>query len=143
MKSTSLRLLQIFLWCVCAFHVIVGIGLNFSPDFIKLMASWYGARVDLTPQFLVIMHPLGAFMVILGFMAAVAAVDPLRYRPIVNGFAALFLIRALQRVVFKQQLQDAFAIGAGKNTVNMVFFFLLAASLFLLYRLAEKRSVAA
>jgi hypothetical protein len=143
MKSTSLGLLQIFLWCVCAFHVIVGVAVNFSTDFIKLMATWYGARVDLTPQFLAIMHPLGAFMVILGFMAAVAALDPLRYRPIVNGFAALFFIRALQRVIFKQQLEGAFAIDAGKNTASMVFFFLLAASLFLLYRFAEKRSSAA
>jgi hypothetical protein len=47
MKSTSLGLLQIFLWCVCAFHVIVGVAVNFSTDFIKLMATWYGARVGL------------------------------------------------------------------------------------------------
>ncbi|MBZ5531276.1 MAG: hypothetical protein LAO20_07585 [Acidobacteriia bacterium] len=134
------KVLQLFLWGVCAFHVIVAIGINFSTDFVNLMASWYGARVDMTPQFVAILHPLGAFMLILGGLAAVAAMDPLRYRPIVYGFAALFLVRSLQRIVFKQQLVGAFSIDPMKNTISMVFFFLLGASLFLLYRYVDNHS---
>ena len=140
MKSTSLKIVQLFLSFVCAFHVCVGIGINLSTGFIHQVASWYGAHVDLTPQFVTLLHPLGAFMFILGVFAGVAAMDPLRYRPIVYGFSALFLIRALQRAIFKQQIEDAFAIAPGKNLTSMVFFFLLGAGLFVLYRYAENQA---
>ena len=143
MKVNWLKMLQAFLWFVCVFHASVGIGINFSTDFINLMASWYGARLDLTPQFVTILHPLGAFMFILGVFAGVAALDPLRYRPIVYGFSALFVIRSLQRVIFKHQIEDAFAIDPWKNIMSVVFFFLLGASLFALYRYVENQSKAA
>src|SRR6267378_2348621 len=115
MKSNGLKMLKVFLWFVCAFHLSVGVGINLSIGFINLVALWYGARVDLTPQFVALLHPLGAFMFILGVFAGVAAMDPLRYRPIVYGFSALFVIRSLQRVIFKHQIENAFAIDPGKN----------------------------
>jgi hypothetical protein len=71
MKLNSLKMLQAFLWCVCATHAGLGIGINVSTDFIHLAASCYGATADLTPQLLTILHPLGAFMFILGVFAAV------------------------------------------------------------------------
>lgn len=140
MKTNGLKVLQVFLWFVCAFHVSVGIGINFSTGFINRVASWYGAQVDLTPQFVALLHPLGAFMFVLGVFAGVAAMDPLRYRPIVYGFSALFVIRSLQRVVFKHQIEDAFAIAPGKNLTSIVLFFLLGACLFVLYRYVENQS---
>jgi hypothetical protein len=143
MKSNGLKMLKVFLWLVCAFHVSVGVGINLSIGFINLVASWYGARVDLTPQFVALLHPLGTFMFILGVFAGVAAMDPLRYRPIVYGFSALFVIRSLQRVIFKHQIENAFAIDPGKNIMSMVTFFLLGACLFALYRYAENQSKSA
>jgi hypothetical protein len=83
---------------VCAYHLIVGIGLNVSaPGFLQVMAAYYGAQVDWTPQFLYILKPLGAYMLVMGGLAAVAALNPLANRHVVYGFAALFILRALQR----------------------------------------------
>ena len=58
MQGNALRLLQIYLWLICAFHVVIGLGVNLSRDFIAATAAGYGAEVDLTPQFVTILHPL-------------------------------------------------------------------------------------
>jgi hypothetical protein len=102
------------------------------------MASFYGAQVDWTPQFVYILKPLGAFMFVFGLLAAVAALNPLRHRPIVYAFVSLFVIRSLQRLVFGQEVYNAFAITPARNLGNMVLFLLLAASLLGIYRHVEK-----
>lgn len=139
MRGTSFKALQAFLWFICAFHIIVGAGLNFSTGIPAAMASYYGAEVDWTPQFVYILKPLGAFMFVLGILAAVAALNPLRNKMIVYGFVTLFAIRALQRIVFSREVYDAFAIAWGRNIGNAVFFILLATALFTLYRFVAKR----
>jgi hypothetical protein len=143
MNQRWLRLLQGYLWVICAFHVITGLGVNFSRPFIDTMADWYGAKVDFTPQFLTILHPLGAFMFILGVLAAVAARDPLRYRPIVYSFAALFLIRSLQRVLFQQDIEQAFQIAPTRNLLNMGLFLVMAITLTALQLHVERHQVPA
>lgn len=139
MKFTSYGVLQLFMWFVCAFHVVVGLSLNFPLVPLEVIADYYGASVDWTPQFLYILKPLGAFMFVLGGLAAAAALEPLRHKAVVYGFVALFAIRALQRLVFQQELSSAFAIAAARNLGAMVFFFAMAATLFVLYRYVEKR----
>jgi hypothetical protein len=137
MNPIWLRLLQGYLWVIFTFHVITGLGLNFSRPLMDTMADWYGAKVDFTPQLLTIFHVLGAFMFILGALAAVAARDPLRYRPIVYGFAGLFLIRSLQRVVFKQDIEQAFQIDPSRNLLTMGLFLVMAICLAALQRYVE------
>jgi hypothetical protein len=143
MNPIWLRLLRIYLWIICIFHVMTGLGTNCSKPFVATMADWYGAKVDLTPQFLTLLHPLGAFMFILGVLAAVAASDPLRYRPIVYCFAALFLIRSLQRILFRNELESAFQIDPLRNLLSMGLFLAMAVGLAVLQRLAEARPVMA
>ena len=139
MQGPALRVLQVYLWLICAFHVVTGLGVNGSQAFMETMAGWYGAKVDFTPQFKTILHPLGAFMFILGVMAAAAAVNPLRYRAVVYGFAALFVIRGLQRVVFKQEIESAFQIEASRNLFNMAFFVAMGVTLAALQCIVERR----
>ena len=45
MKGNALAALRFLLWFSCAFHLIVGIGLNLSPAFPQMMACYYGAAV--------------------------------------------------------------------------------------------------
>jgi hypothetical protein len=106
---------------------------------LDVMARYYGATVDWTPQFVYILKPLGAFMFVLGGLAAAAALKPLYHTAIIYGFVALFALRALQRLVFQQELQAAFSIASARNLGAMVFFFALAAVLFVVCRAAEKR----
>lgn len=138
MKSKLIVLLQAFLWLICAFHVIVGIGLNVSPAFPQVVAGYYGAEVSWTPEFVYIVKPIGAFMIALGVMAGAAARNPLDHLPIVYGFAVLFAIRGLQRLVYQGEIETALSIGASRNLGNAILFLVMAAALVVLYKLAGK-----
>jgi hypothetical protein len=139
MKELSLRALQVYLGLICAFHIIIGVGINSSQSFIERVAELYGAQVDFNREFVTILHPLGAFMFILGVLAAVAAVQPIRYRAVGYSFAALFVIRAVQRVVFKQDLKEAFHISSTHNLFNICLFLAMGISLAALQWYAERQ----
>lgn len=143
MKSNSaLTLLKAALWITCAFHVLVGISLNL-PLGVGLKewvgASLYGAQVDWSqPQFVYILKPLGAFMLILGVMAAIAALHPLRNKLMVYGFALLWLVRSLQRLIFWNDIQAAFVIPTSSMLTGAVFVFLSGVLLIVLLYFADK-----
>jgi hypothetical protein len=138
MNSKLNGLLQVLLWFVCAFHLIVGLGLNLSSGFPQIMAGYYGATVNWTPELLYILKPVGAFMIAIGIMAAAAARDPLGHRSIVYGLVALFVIRGLQRIAFAEEIGNAVAIDSTRNIINAVIFLLLGGVLFFLYNAASK-----
>ena len=137
MKVNSLAVLRFFLWFACAFHLVVGIGLNLSPAFPQSMAGYYGAEVNFTPQFLYIVKPLGAFMIMVGLVVMAAARDPLNNGAIVYALVALLAIRGLQRFVFADAIVGDLAIESSRNMVNGIVFLLLAACFAVLFKLAS------
>ena len=138
MNSRIMGVLQGFLWFICAFHVIVGVGLNVSPAFPQAMAGYYGAQVNWTPELLYLVKPIGAFMLALGVMAGAAARNPLGHRSIVYGFVVLFVLRGLQRLIAQEEIATALSIDSGRNLGNAAFFLLMAAALVWLFRAASK-----
>ena len=136
--NRSIACLKVVLWSVCAFHVIVGAGLNLFPEAPSMMADAYGAEVNWTPEFSYIIKPIGAFMLALGIIAAGAALDPLRHRLAIYAFVTLFLMRALQRLVFAQSLEEIFGISWDRNLGNVIFFVMLAATLVILDTLSRR-----
>jgi hypothetical protein len=134
MPNTAQRALKVYLWFIAAFHLFVGLSVNLSTPFTQAIAAGYGAQVDWTAQFVYILHPLGAFMIVLGVLAAAAARDPQRYEAVVLGFVLLFAIRAVHRIVFGDVLASAYGIAPSRNTINMVIFAVQAVVLFLLWR---------
>ena len=138
MKTKIAGGLAIFLWFVCAFHVLVGLGVNLSDEFPQAMARYYGAQVSWTPEFAYIVKPLGAFMVALGFMAGLAARDPLGHPAIVYGFVLLFAMRGIQRLAFQSEIETTLNIASSRNLGNAVAFLLMAAALFVLFRAARR-----
>jgi hypothetical protein len=104
------------------------------------MASVYGAEVNWTPEFTYIIKPLGAFMFVLGLICIAAVRNPLKNPMIIYGFAVLFVIRAMQRVLFAQEIFETFSIGVSRNIVNITFFFAMAAVLIVLERLARREA---
>lgn len=139
MKPKTMIALQAVLWMVCAFHVAMGAGLNLSTDFVEPAAKIYGADVDeWSPQFLYIVRPLGVFMLALGVLAGAAALDPVKHRVTIYVFAGIFIIRALQRIVFSAEIHDTFGIAGERNIGNMIFFFALAAVLIVLDQLTHR-----
>ena len=137
MKSNTLTLLKVLMWIIAGMHVVVGAGLNIAPGFAQFMAEVYGANVDWTPELRYILKPLGAFMVALGILAVAAALNPTRHRVILYGFVFLFLARALQRLLWAQEIQDAFGLSSSRNTANMIFFTSLAIAVAVLDQLAH------
>jgi hypothetical protein len=137
MPSTALRALKAYLWFIAAFHLFVGLSVNLSTPFTRAIAAAYGATVDWTPQFVYILRPLGAFMIVLGVLAAAAARDPRRYEAVVLGFVLLFAIRALHRLAFGAVLTSAFGIDSSRNTLNLVVFAVQAIVLFMLWRVTR------
>src|SRR5688500_16308223 len=99
MQSMSALVLNAYLWFIAAFHLLVGIAVIVSLPLTRAIGEGYGATVDWTPQFVYILHPLVAFMIILGVLAAAAAREPMRYSAVVLGFVALFTIRDRKSVV--------------------------------------------
>ena len=140
MKSGLHLVLQILLWGICAFNVIIGFGLNLSPDFPQVVASYYGAEVEWTPAFMYIIKPLGAFMITVGLLAGIAARDPLKHAGIVYAVALLFLMRGLQRFIYMDEIANAVNIEPGRNVINGVFFIALSAILVLVYRAFVKKA---
>jgi len=104
-------------------------------------SSLYNAQVDWSDgQFAYIMKPLGAFMIALGVMAAMAARNPLGNRSIIIGFAVLFTMRGLQRLLYMSEIESVFAIPASRSLVQMVVMLALALGLVLLLRAASAGS---
>ncbi len=142
MKTGPLRALKALLWIVCASHLAHGLALIFSHTLQKQVALLYGAEVDWTPQFIYILRALGAFMFALGVMGVGAALDPLRYRLVVYGFAALLLIRVLQRVILQGDIREAFAITPTHLFAGSGFFLAFSVALAVLMVSARRSSVA-
>jgi len=140
MPSTAQRALKAYLWFIAVFHLFVGLSVNLSAGFTRSIAAMYGAQVDWTPQFTYILHPLGAFMIVLGVLAAVAARDPERYEAVVLGFVLLFAIRALHRLVFGDVITSAFAIPSSRNMIAMIVFVVQSVVLLLLWRASRART---
>jgi len=124
---------------VCAFHILVGLSLNVDLGLKEWVGgTLYNAQVDWSDgQFAYIMKPLGAFMIALGVMAAMAARDPLGNRPIILGFAVLFTMRGLQRLFFMNEIESVFAIPSSRSLLQMVVMLSLALALVLLLRAAS------
>ena len=142
MKGNALTALRFFLWFSCAFHLIVGLGLNLSPAFPQVMAGYYGASVDFTPQFLYILKPLGAFMIMVGLVVMAAARDPLNNGAIIYGLVALLAIRGLQRFAFQDAIVGDLAIESSRNVANGIVFIVLAAIFLGLFKLAQRERAA-
>ncbi len=132
MNTKALALLKLFLWIICLFHIIVGVGLNVWPDMAGHMAEMYGVKVPLTPQLVYLLKPLGAFMFALGLFAMIAARDPIKHIGTVYIFATLFAIRGMHRLIFQAEAQRLFAIPSNKLMTGMAVFIGMAVLLVVL-----------
>lgn len=140
MESKMMSVLKVLLFGICAFNIVIGAGLNLSPEFPQMVAGYYGAEVDWTPAFMYIIKPLGVFMIVIGVLAGVAAFDPLKYSAIIYGLALLFLMRGLQRLIFMDEIATAVNIDAARNVGNSLFFLILAVFLVVMNRFIANRS---
>ncbi len=142
MNTGVLRVLKGVLWVVCASHILIGAGIMLSGTLQQKVAGLYGAQVDWTPQLIYILRPLGAFMFMLGVVGIAAARDPIRYSVIGYAFVGVLLIRVVQRIIFRGEIEQIFHIGPVRNLTNAISFLVLAVVLAALLFAAGRRSEA-
>lgn len=135
-------LLKVVLAVVCLSHLALGIlGFISSQGLVtEAIASAYGAALTMTPQLQHVLRILGAFMIAIGVMSAFALLNPVKNRAIINGIIVLLVLRVAQRLVFAQEIHDAFSISSARLWGQSAFFLTLAMALFFLAPRAETAS---
>jgi hypothetical protein len=129
----QLRVLKFLLWLASASHLTLGLSGILSPTLaIAAARFFYGAQLEATPALVHVLRIIGAYMLAVGVLAAVAARDPVRHRPIIVTLAVLLAVRVLQRVVHAEEIRATFQISALRLAFQSAYFALYAAALWLL-----------
>jgi len=131
-----LRVLLVF---IAVFHLVAGIGLMFSVDFQRLVASSYGAQIPWNERDVYFVRIIGSFAFVLGYLAAMAAKDPLKHKIVVIAFIEFFILRNVNRHLYSQELYAGFGVPPWVNDLTTVFFGLQAVALALLTWVASKQ----
>jgi hypothetical protein len=122
--------LKALLWLVCITHVLSGIAGIASPAIaLEVARVFYGATLELTPVSIHLLRIIGAYMLMMGVLGAVAAYDPDRNRPIITTLAILLLIRVLQRVFLAGEIHETFGISYNRIWFQAAYFAAIAIAL--------------
>ncbi len=122
----ELKCLRVILIFIALFHILTGIGLMFSVPFQKFAVSFYGSRLPLDTRDIYFIRIVGSFAFVLGYLAAMAARDPLKNKIVIFGFIEFFILRNINRHLFSQELYSGFGVSPLINDFTTFFFGTLA-----------------
>lgn len=125
---------KVLLALVGVAHLVLGLIANLAPPetLVSVVSNFYGATVEVAAQSHHLIRMIGAFMIGISVMAFLACRDPQRNQAIVTGIITVLVLRALQRIVFAQELTSGFHIPAGRVWLQVAFFLLIACALLVL-----------
>ena len=107
MNQPRYVVVRVFLWTICAYHLIAGVAATFFKETaVEIGSLLFGVSITMTPQAELLVRYLGAFAISFALMTAFAALDPVRNTKIIYGAVVYFLVRAFDRIVFWQLLQQ-------------------------------------
>ncbi len=120
-----LTALKALLWTICIYHVLAGVaGTLFQEQALGLARFLFGVSIELTPQVSIVVRYAAALCLAVAALAGLAARDPLANRNIIIGLAVYFGVRAFDRVVFYDLLDQHRAGGVpGWVRILMILFF--------------------
>jgi len=107
---------------IAAFHLIAGIGLMFSVSFQRWAVSSYGAHLSWSERDVYFIRIIGSFAFVLGYLAAMAAKDPLKHSIVVIAFVEFFTLRNINRHLYSRELYSGFGVSPLINDLTTVFF---------------------
>jgi hypothetical protein len=96
--------LRALLLLIAAFHVVAGIGLMFSVPFQRWAVSSYGAHLSWDARDVYFIRIIGSFAFVLGYLAAMAAKDPLKHSVVAIAFVEFFTLRNINRHLYSHEL---------------------------------------
>lgn len=98
-----------------------------TKDFLtRAMLLVYGTHVQLDPLSHYLIRIIGAFLIGVGIFAAIAFKNPVNNLRIVQGLAAVLILRVLQRAFFTDQVHEVFGISYPRIALQGGLFLLLA-----------------
>jgi hypothetical protein len=121
--------LRIVLGWICAGHVMTGVLLLSGRRGVRAAARLYGARFEPADQLVTIIRPTGAFVLGLGFLQALAVREPRRYIGVVDATLLVFVVRQIQRFLFRRDVYAAFRVTPARHWAMTAYFAALAALL--------------
>ena len=137
----ALNQLRAVLIFIALFHLVFGFGLMFSIDFQKAAIAHYGGTLDWNTTNIYFIRIIGSFAFVLGYLAWMASLDPMRHKVIIIGFIEFFILRNISRHLFADELYTALNVSQMMNVMTSVFFGLQAVLLtYLLWRTSRKGS---
>ena len=115
-----LNMLRIVLLVVLFTTLVLGLVCYLSGDAaLKLARLIYGTTLsELTPQVNYLLKMMGAYLITLGVLNVLAVANPLKYRAIVYADALMAVLRALQRVIFANSIQESFGLSMTRIYLN-------------------------
>jgi hypothetical protein len=119
---TPVRWLRVLLVFIAAFHLVAGAGLMFSIAFQKFAVAAYGATLEWNAHNIYFLRIVGSFAFVLGYLAAMASTDPLKYSIVVIGFIEFFVLRNVHRHLYSDELYAGFGVSPFVNDLTTVFF---------------------
>jgi hypothetical protein len=102
--------LQLVLWSICIYHVVLGACGLLSEDLAARLADvLFGMKVNPTPQLNYIVKVLGIYAIMFGLLAATAARKPERHPVLLNLIILLYVLRILDKIIFANLFITAFS----------------------------------
>ncbi|HYH47387.1 MAG TPA: hypothetical protein VEG34_17030 [Thermoanaerobaculia bacterium] len=133
--------MQALLAFIALFHVLAGLGLMFSVPFQQFCAAAYGATLPWDARNIYFIRIVGSFAFVLGYLAAMAARDPLKHKIVIVGFIEFFVLRNINRHLYSQELYSGFGVSPLVNDLTTFFFGAQAVVLAVLLWRAGKNEV--
>jgi hypothetical protein len=121
-----LKYLVAFIGC---YHLIIGIGLMFSVDFQRFAVGFYGAAFEWSVRDTYYIRVIGSFVCVLGSLALVASLDPVRYWLFLLCYIEFFALRDISRHLYSEELYAGFAVAPWVNVMTSAVFALQAVAL--------------
>jgi hypothetical protein len=120
--TNSIKWLRGVLAFIAVFHIVAGLGLMFSVQFQKFSVASYGAALTWDARDIYFIRIVGSFAFVLGYLAAMAARDPLKHQIVVVGFIEFFIIRNINRHLYSGELYSGFGVSPLVNNLTTIFF---------------------
>ena len=134
---------KVLLWAVFAYHVGYGILLLFSGEWsIRFAEAVMGWHIQGSPELGILGEILGCYAIAFGLMAAIAARDPVRYRPLVSVAVVLVALRLIQRVLFADKVMKVFEVEPTRFWLDSAFVLVFGVLLLLLWLKLRREPVA-
>ena len=123
MRNETTTVLRGLLGLVAVTNGLVGLlGVLPGVPISRVATAYYSASVAADPQVEHIAEMLGAYMLAIGVLAGIAAVDPRRYEWVSYVTAGLLLLRTVQRIAFYPVQQEVFGIEGSRYWLQTAIF---------------------